>query len=106
MQKIKKLKHISGAELMRAAGLKEDERVYVTTQSGEIFIRKASEELEPFPIPSQALKTAGFEDGDRLCINASEGKILIEKVLDEDEFDDDDFDEDFPICPCCANKKK
>ena len=57
-------------------------------------------------MPVEALKVAGFEDGDRLCINASEGKILIEKVEDEDDFDDDDFDDEFPICPCCANKRK
>ena len=68
--------------------------------------KKLEEEMELFLMPVEALKVAGFEDGDRLCINASEGKILIEKVLDEDEFDDDDSDEDFPICPCCENKKK
>lgn len=33
-------------------------------------------------------------------------QILIEKVEDEDDFDNDDFDDEFPICPCCANKKK
>ena len=67
--------------------------------------KKLEEEMELFLMPVEALRVAGFEDGDRLCINASEGKILIEKVEDEDDFDDE-FDEDFPICPCCANKKK
>ena len=68
--------------------------------------KKLEEEMELFLIPVEALKVAGFEDGDRLCINASEGKILIEKVEDEDDFGDDDFDDEFPICPCCANKRK
>ena len=68
--------------------------------------KKLEAERELFLMPVEALKVAGFEDGDRLCINASEGKILIEKVEDEDDFDDDDFDEEFPICPCCANKRK
>ena len=68
--------------------------------------KKLEEEMELFLMPVEALKVAGFEDGDMLCINASEGTILIEKVEDEDDFDDDDFDEEFPICPCCANKKK
>ena len=68
--------------------------------------KKLEEEMELFLMPVEALKVAGFEDGDRLCINASEGKILIEKVEDEDDFDDDDFDDKFPICPCCANKRK
>ena len=63
--------------------------------------KKLEEEMELFLMPVEALKVAGFEDGDRLCINASEGTILIEKVEDED-----DFDEEFPICPCCANKRK
>ena len=69
-------------------------------------IKKLEEEMELFLMPVEALKVAGFEDGDRLCINASEGKILIEKVEDEDNFGDDDFDDEFPICPCCANKRK
>ena len=69
-------------------------------------IKKLEEEMELFLMPVEALKVAGFEDGDRLCINASEGKILIEKVEDEDDFGDDDFDDEFPICPCCANKRK
>ena len=68
--------------------------------------KKLEEEMELFLMPVEALRVAGFEDGDRLCINASEGKILIEKVEDEDDFDDDDFDDEFPICPCCANKRK
>ena len=68
--------------------------------------KKLEEEMELFLMPVEALKVAGFEDGDRLCINASEGKILIEKVEDEDDFGDDDFDDEFPICPCCANKRK
>ena len=68
--------------------------------------KKLEEEMEIFLMPTEALKVAGFEDGDKLCINASEGKILIEKVEDEDDFDDDDFDGEFPICPCCANKRK
>ena len=68
--------------------------------------KKLEEEMELFLMPVEALKVAGFEDGDRLCINASEGKILIEKVEDEDDFDNDDFDDEFPICPCCANKRK
>ena len=68
--------------------------------------KKLEEEMELFLMPVEALKVAGFEDGDRLCINASVGTILIEKVEDEDDFDDDDFDDEFPICPCCANKKK
>ena len=68
--------------------------------------KKLEEEMELFLMPVEALKVAGFEDGDRLCINASEGTILIEKVEDEDDFDDEDFDDEFPICPCCANKRK
>ena len=68
--------------------------------------KKLEEEMELFLMPVEALKVAGFEDGDRLCINASEGKILIEKVEDEDDFDNDEFDDEFPICPCCANKRK
>ena len=68
--------------------------------------KKLEEEMELFLMPVEALKVAGFEDGDRLCINASEVKILIEKVEDEDDFGDDDFDDEFPICPCCANKRK
>ena len=68
--------------------------------------KKLEEEMELFLMPVEALKVAGFEDGARLCINASEGKILIEKVEDEDDFDNDDFDDEFPICPCCANKRK
>ena len=47
--------------------------------------KKLEEEMELFLMPVEALKVAGFEDGDRLCINASEGKILIEKVEDEDD---------------------
>ena len=68
--------------------------------------KKLEEEMELFLMPVEALKVAGFDDGDRLCINASEGKILIEMVEDEDDFNDDDFDDEFPICPCCANKRK
>ena len=52
--------------------------------------KKLEEEMELFLMPVEALKVAGFEDGDRLCINASEGTILIEKVEDEDDFDDEE----------------
>lgn len=63
--------------------------------------KKVKEEMELFLMPVAALKAAGIEDGDELLITAKEGKILIEKVEDEEEYEDE-----CPICPCYANKKR
>lgn len=61
--------------------------------------KQLEEGMELFLMPTEALKVAGFEDGERLVISATEGKISIERA----EYDED-FDEEYPICPCCAKR--
>ena len=49
-------------------------------------------------IPTELLEAVGIEDGDTIQMNAAEGRIVIEPVLDDDS-DDGDCDGYCEFCP-------